>query len=302
MPSFKDLFNPTFLMFLGILILVVGLIVVYFETKMRDQNHKIASMLSLVSTLAEDMNGVKIGMNHLAISIAGGTMQQKFQQPLEEHNKIFDLKEENKLIEVSDDEVSDDEVTDDEVSDDEVSDDEVSDDENDEDDYSNHYNDDESILNNDNESNDKIDDNFNKTSNDIKVLKLNINKQIIIEDIDESENLDLDLDLDLDLNNCEAKLSENNYISSKSSNFVEEVLELKINDEKKDNNEKILNISSSDLKTVNIDLEELQTENIDYKKLQLPKLRSIVIEEGLASHSDATKLKKQDILKLLGVE
>ena len=33
MPSLTDLFNPTFLMFLGILVLVVALLVVYFETK-----------------------------------------------------------------------------------------------------------------------------------------------------------------------------------------------------------------------------------------------------------------------------
>ena len=104
------------------------------------------------------------------------------------------------------------------------------------------------------------------------------------------------------MDNDEDKLTEQNYISSKSSNFEEAVLELNFNDAKKDINEQILNISSSDLKTINIDLEDSQTENIDYKKLQLPKLRSIVIEEGLVSHSDAIKLKKQDILKLLGVE
>ncbi len=271
-------------MFLGILILVVGLIIVYFETKMRDQNHKIASMLSLVSTLAEDMNGVKIGINHLAITQAGGT---NFQQPLEQQNTFFDVKEENKLIEVSDDE---DEITDYEN--------DEEDDENDEEDDENDEEDDESVLNNDNESdfNDNESDvenydNFNQTSNDIKVLKLNIN---------EPENLDLVSNLNLD--NDEDKLTEHNYISSKSSNFEEAVLELNFNDAKKDINEQILNISSSDLKTINIDLEDSQTENIDYKKLQLPKLRSIVIEEGLVSHSDAIKLKKQDILKLLGVE
>ena len=82
MASLTDLFNPTFLMFLGILVLVVALLVVYFESKMRDQNHKIASMLSLVSTLAEDMNGIKMGMNHLAISTFGGSNRQHFQQTL----------------------------------------------------------------------------------------------------------------------------------------------------------------------------------------------------------------------------
>ena len=94
MSSFADLFNPTFFMFLGILVLIVAVLVIYFETKMRDQNHKIASMLSLVSTLAEDMNGVKMGLNHLAIR--GG------------HNPDIHLREnlgnnfENNLIKVYD--------------------------------------------------------------------------------------------------------------------------------------------------------------------------------------------------------
>jgi len=53
MSYLTDLFNPYFLMFLGTLLLVVVSVVYYFESKTRDQNHKIASMLSLVSTLAE---------------------------------------------------------------------------------------------------------------------------------------------------------------------------------------------------------------------------------------------------------
>ena len=55
MTSLADLLNPTFLVFLGILVLVVAFLILYFESKLREQNHKIASMLSLVSTLAEDM-------------------------------------------------------------------------------------------------------------------------------------------------------------------------------------------------------------------------------------------------------
>ena len=52
MASLTDLFSLPFLMFLGILVLVVALVVVYFESKFREQNHKIASMFSIVSTLA----------------------------------------------------------------------------------------------------------------------------------------------------------------------------------------------------------------------------------------------------------
>ena len=63
MASLTDLFNPTFLMFLGILVLVVALLVVYFETKFREQNHKISYMLSHVSYLAEEVNGYKMFIN-----------------------------------------------------------------------------------------------------------------------------------------------------------------------------------------------------------------------------------------------
>ena len=100
--SFVDLFNPSFLMFLGVLVLVSALIVVYFESKMREQNHKITSMLSLVSTLAEDMTGMKIGLNHLAIRTSQGLQETKL--PVRENLGIF---ESNKLIEVSDDEDDD---------------------------------------------------------------------------------------------------------------------------------------------------------------------------------------------------
>jgi hypothetical protein len=60
-------------------------------------------------------------------------------------------------------------------------------------------------------------------------------------------------------------------------------------------------IDTSELKTISINLEE-PVEKIDYKKLQLPKLKSIVVEKGLASSSDASKLKKAELLKLLGIE
>ena len=40
MASLADLFNPTFLMFLGILVLVAALLVVYFESKMREKVSK----------------------------------------------------------------------------------------------------------------------------------------------------------------------------------------------------------------------------------------------------------------------
>ena len=123
MASLADLFSPTFLMFLGILVLVVAVMVVYFESKMRDQNHKIASMLSLVSTLAEDMNGVKMGLNQLAVTRMGGSFPQNFEQPLE--NSRVPFNQETKLIEVSDGEDDDDDEEDDEEDQEDYDDDDI---------------------------------------------------------------------------------------------------------------------------------------------------------------------------------
>ena len=60
--------------------------------------------------------------------------------------------------------------------------------------------------------------------------------------------------------------------------------------------------SASELKSISCDEIHNLEETVDYKKLQLQKLRSIVIEKGLANNHDANKLKKHELLKLLGDE
>jgi hypothetical protein len=258
MAALADLFSPTFLMFLGILVLVVALLVVYFESKMRDQNHKIASMLSLVSTLAEDMNGVKMGLNHLATIKMGGSFPQNFEQPLE--NSRIPFKQETKLIEVSDDEEDDDDEEDEDDIDDE---DEIEEDEIEE--------------NTDEESDDE-------SEHEVKVLKIDMNLQNLTEDNLSEHNLDLD-ELDDELSEVQSISSESSKLSDK---LEETIIEDKVTEP--------LNISSSDFKTISINLEE----SLDYKKLSLPKLRSIVSEKGLSA--DSSKLKKNELLKLLGAE
>ena len=56
------------------------------------------------------------------------------------------------------------------------------------------------------------------------------------------------------------------------------------------------------MKTINIsNLEEFKNfDGVDYKKMTLNKLRSVVIEKELVA--DSSKLKKNELLKLLGVE
>ena len=274
MASLADLFNPTFFMFLGILVLASALIVVYFESKIRDQNHKIASMLSLVSTLAEDTNGIKLGLNHLAMTSFGGPNRQPFfQPPLEEENEEDEEdeheeqnnkeeKKEHKLISVSDDD--------------------------DNSDSESNADDEESLLDSVSDSESEINEDDFTEHNDIKVLKLNIANDLFdnnerTKDLEELEDLE---DLE-DLEVLEDSLSDTQSVELNS--------ELLTAEEKNEDN-----LLTTDFKTININLEDSNNESIDYKKLSLTKLRSIVSEKGLSL--DSSKLKKQDLLKLLGVE
>lgn len=272
-----DLFNPTFFMFLGILILVVALVVVYFESKSREQNHKIASMLSLVSTLAEDMNGVKMGLHHLSVNRVGGNNLPRFPQQaqpsLEESNmQLFQNKDDN-LIPVSDDESMSDSIGDDS---DEESDDEESDDEED--------------------SEEEEDDDNNHTN--IKILTLNMpTPSVEGDDFEEIDDME-------DLGGIDEDITETNSQSSMGSRASpKNVLEM-LSTRTAENSGAVeqldgshINISATDLKTININLDEIHTDSVDYKKLPLPKLRSIVTDKGLVD--DASKLKKQELLKLL---
>ena len=200
MTSLADLFNPTFLMFLGILVLVVALLVVYFESKMRDQNHKIASMLSLVSTLAQDMNDVKMGLNHLAIS--GGQMFQQTNIPNSGVN-LGNLQKKN-LIEVSDDEES--EESEEELEEEEEEEEEEELEEEEEDLGS---------------LEDDSDNNSEESNNDIKIVKL----QVSDEDLQDNEYTSYEEES----NNLEFEHEEldGDFETEVDNQYVEEVLDLK---------------------------------------------------------------------------
>jgi hypothetical protein len=272
MSSLADLFSPTFLIFLGILVLVAALLVVYFENKIREQKHQLASMLSLVSTLAEDVNGIKFGLNHLAVNYIGGG------QPLAQNTETNNFLNQENLIPVSDDEDDEDYDEDD---DDEDDDDEDPEDEN------------TALLLDENDSNDDnmelienevfsdSDSEFDDRS-EVKVLKINISNELNDDVSNELNNLDLQSGDDL----------------NELAHDLEETEEQQIVETDEIPNENSFDISN--LKTINIHLEESKNDAADYKKLSIQKLRSIVAEKGLAE--DTSKLKKQDLFKLLGIE
>lgn len=268
MASLADLFNPTFLMFLGILVLVVAMVVVYFESKMREQNHKINSMLSLVSTLAEDICLLKMGFHQIATNV---TTSQYGGEPVYETKRpnYLEEKRDTKLIEVSDDESE---------SDDESDNDSVNINANNIEDNNESVNSINDDFDEDDLSMDDLSDDTNEEKNleQIKVFKINV-------DVENVEDVDDDVENVEDVEDI-----ENVGDLSDLEDLEEKPVEQQV-------------ISASELKTININLEE-PVEKIDYKKLQLPKLKSVVVEKGLATSTEASKLKKGELLKLLGIE
>ena len=331
MPSLIDIFNPSFLIFLGIMVLVVALLVVYFESKMREQNHKISSMLSLVSAMAEEVNIIR---SNASISSVGGSShlnkipfefnpQIDISENVEDNKSLIFSENKRELIAVSDDDDSASESVSESDSDDNESD-----------------SDDES----------SVDSNFiellqnNQTiqihdeAHDIKILKIDIEKfdkdiACVTEELNECNDIydledvndvfsdsdneieDINM-LSEELNNNAHSLPGNNLIiidglsEVDGLNEIDGVNDLNEIDGVNDLNELDNNITISqelpsdlDFKSINIsDLEEIKNnnENVDYKKLSLNKLRSVVLEKNLTS--DSSKLKKQELLKLLGAE
>ena len=296
MASLTDLFNPTFLMFLGILLLAIALLALYFESKFRDQNHKIASMLSLVSSLAEELNSNKMMVNHLSMMGAGNLQSVTSQNISNQHEKPNPTRAPNpELINVSDDDTDDDDEDDDKE--DEDSDDDDDDDDND-------------TTDSDNEKT----NNFTLEENNViqigeslgvKVLKINIGEYNDDIDDDEVEN---DLDSNVDDLDEQAGSDSASSKSELEGNNTEEFVSLEHNNaaelETIDFNNSSFTeekVSLFDLKSINMpSLEEESKEILDFKKMSIPKLRSIVNERGLST--ETAKLKKSELLKLLEVE
>ena len=327
--SLTDLFTPTFFICLGVIILIIAFVVIYFENKMREQNHKIASMLSIVSTLAEDMNGFKNKVNHFVIGGAGsGTAAMTltpFQQEYNLGNVVIEqMENRNGLIDVSDDDDDEDEdeesySTDSESdTDSETSTDDQGEDNEDEDDGSNNAidndenkyidSDNDSDSDNDNDIEDIIDEDDVEGGQNIKVIKINIlDKSVDNENDNDTDNKYFD-EPELNLEELDCVLDVSNDIPEISEDYVQEVLDLKY-ETNIDNLTMVSPQQTTELKTISMNLGVESgvgsgveaDDHIDYKKLQLPKLRSMAVEKGLVTSAEAAKLKKRELLKMLEV-
>lgn len=278
MASFFDLFNPTFFIFLAVLLLVTALLVVYFEGKMREQNHKIASMLSLVSSLAEELNGLR-----LVLMVGGGTGGGSFDPNLNSFNSNthsnfnsekninsmvipnFLNNSNNGLIEVSDNE-EDTDLEEEEEDDD-----------------------DDDDLEDEDEDNEDDDDDLKTT-----IFNLNIHDE---EEEEEPEIIEIGSENDIKVLKIN-DLNTENDLEEQDMNSVSDLETLESASEEKKNK------NSLDLKSISFSLEEndlkTDSQSKDIKKASLQTLRLLVIEKKLMS--DPSKLKKHELLKILGHE
>jgi hypothetical protein len=101
---FSDIFTPGILICLGLIIAGIAGLIVYFENKFREQNHKMVSMLSVVSSLAEDVDSIR--KQNISPPIFRDIPQVKGSMMFHESNSLG-----NDLICVSDNEESDESET-----------------------------------------------------------------------------------------------------------------------------------------------------------------------------------------------
>jgi hypothetical protein len=268
MSTISDILNPTFLMCLGIILISIACLVIYFENKLREQNHKMSSMLGLVTSLTDEVNHTKKFLSRMASNMT--------------HNPNVGHTEEvikKTLIEVSDDDDDDEDDDDDDEDDDDDDDDDEDDDDEDDDDEE--------------ENDDDDEEEGNATplciydANKTKILKIDINPPNAPYEEENLEELNLvsETESDSESDSIDSKLAEHpNTEFSKMNLDVDGGAQL------------IDDIITTELKTIDVtNLDELVT--VDYKKMSVQKLKTLVGEKGLVA--DCSKMKKNDLVKLL---
>lgn len=257
----SEILSTSFLFSIAIIIILVGGLFAYFNHRFCAQNHKISSMLALVSTMAEEMQ-------YFRSKISGKSSEQckmsdidaiHFAPQFLGGNSDSDIN----LIEVSDGE----DDIDSEIEDDSDSEDEEDSDSDDGEDSDNESDIDDSDIDDD----DDVD-------NKIKSISIDLGKEIDLNIGDEIEHDNLDI----------------NH-NTKTINLSEDISSFDITSKTLENIDNIDNIDD-----ISIDLNVSVQNKLDYKKMSLNKLRDVVTQKGLVV--DASKLKKNDILKMLGDE
>ena len=279
----SDIITAPFLISLGITLLLVGIMVVFIMQRFQEQNHKISSMFGLVSSMAEEMNYMRGKLQ----SVTFTSMHPSQGGGVGTGGGVVLTSASDKLIDVSDGE---EDSEDDSGEDSEGDSDSDSDEDSDGEDSDNEA----KVMCTHNVIDICADDILANLASTIKVINI-------------SENFTINNTLggaDIDINDEIDELSSEDSSSSDSSSDDEDDLEeqdhVPINTSISISAEKLNNLDL--LKSIHIsNLEETNKEFavLDYKKMSLNKLRSIVVEKGIAT--SAAKLKKEELLKLLSV-
>ena len=294
--ALSDIFTVQFLISLGITLLLVGLLGMFFVQRLQEQNHKMASMLGLVSTMAEELNFIRGRLQMMSyVPQTGGVPFSKQQTPVVDN-----------LIPVSDgDDEGDSDEDEDKEDDDEDEDDEDDDDEDDDEDKEDNDDDENrnelSVLDINSSMNNIIELNQHDNSQTVKIINFGdlvapSNSEISnedLEDLDEVQELDDMDDLDVD------EESENDVEIKEEDNNINLVAEHKLQE---DLHENVTLDNLSFIKSINIsNLEEqFESGSVDYKKMSMTKLKSIALAKGLIQEN--SKATKNAILKMLASE
>jgi hypothetical protein len=249
--SLSDIFTPSVVISLAISLLLIGLLGLYVNNKMNEQNHKLNTMFDLVSTLANELQMVRsqvpLGMGSVSMGGGGGRVYEK--PEVANTNHLVNM------IDVSDDSDSEGDESDGET-------DEGA----------------ESGNDSDNDGSDGGDEGSDG----------------------ESDGDDEESDGDSDEGEHDAR--------SDKAIVVSESLDDALFEELANLDDIVLGQSNVErVKTPEITTTPAATSNVknlnvvfDYKKASLGKLREIVEQKGLSS--DTSKLKKQELLKMLEID
>jgi hypothetical protein len=265
-----DLFSTSFLFSIAIIIILIGGLFAFVSYRMAEQDHKLTSMVNLVSILAQDLQVVRTKVISL----------QKQDTPnVEYSSQMMGGQDTSDLISVSDD----------------------SDDDEDED---NEEIDDNTTVEEESCCSDEDDDEELEDSQEqIKLLNLTLANEDAendspIEDLcGEFEELDTQHKEDIKTIHLETPITfDETEIPAPES----EITDMNITSE----DISFITNGSYSLKNVTItdlgEAEDSHASKSEYKKMSLTKLREVAVSKGVVA--DASKLKKNEILKMLGDE
>jgi hypothetical protein len=286
--ALSDIFTVPFLVSLGITLLLVGLLGMFVVQRIQEQNHKMASMLGLVSTMAEELNFIRGRMQIMTHAPQTGGL------PVSQEKHAFSQNSDvDNLIPVSDGENDSD-------SEDDSEDDSENDSGDDEEDSE-----ESSLLEFISPIENVIELNPNEIEQHVKIINFGelVNSQFENvnegpENLDEIQDLDDMGDLDDDSKSHgesdEETETETETETKNVINFDAEKNELSENATQ----EKIINfIKSIDISNLE---EHSDSGNIDYKKMSMAKLKSVAVAKGLIQEN--SKATKNAILKMLNFE